>query len=222
MTVAVGISELRELIKTYNNGVEKPIWATEFGLVGIQSDAERYYSATYLAQIAILMLSQNVERMYYYVNMDDGNFPYLGLFSSGDDPLGAFRPHPPLIAYATLIRQLSGATYQDRFNTSKSTYAFRFQRGSEQVIALWANYYPVVVSLATNSNVVVTNIMGGTETKSPVSGEVLYYPQQKCSVCDWIGVIRHRSRQQSGSRFSFWLFKDPRRKRMVLRIRRPE
>ena len=171
-TVAVEISELRELIKAYNNGVEKPIWATEFSRVWSSSDADRYISASYLAQIAIIMLSQNVERMYYYVNMDDGTVPYLGLFSSGGDPLGSFRPHPPLIAYATLIRQLYGATYQDRFNTSKSTYAFRFQRGSEQVIALWVNYYPVVVSLATNSNVVVTNIMGGTETKSPVSGEV--------------------------------------------------
>jgi hypothetical protein len=36
----------------------------------------RYRSASYLAQIATLMLSQKVERMYYYLAMDDRMHPF--------------------------------------------------------------------------------------------------------------------------------------------------
>ncbi len=54
------------------------------------------------------MLSAGVERMYYYLAMDDGIFPYRGLVGAKDDARGSFRPHPVLVAYATLIRQLMG------------------------------------------------------------------------------------------------------------------
>ena len=168
--VDVEIAELRELIKSYNGGVQKPIWATEFSCLSISSDHERQNAAPYLAQIVTLMLSQGVERMYYYMMMDDGSFPYFGLVGSSSSPLGKFRPHPALIAYAAAIRQLYGATYQGRFNASPSTYAFRFKRGPDQLLVLWSNH-PVRVSLATNAELLVTNIMGETSTITPISGK---------------------------------------------------
>jgi hypothetical protein len=169
--VDLEIAELRELIKAYNNGQEKPIWVTEFSRLTTNSDEERFNTAPYIAQSVTLMLSQSVERMYYYLIMDDSTFPYFGLVGSSPSPLGKFRPHPALIAYANAIRQLYGATYQGRFSASASTYAFRFRRGLNQLSVLWSNQ-PVRVSLATNSELLVTSIMGGTRTITSVSGKV--------------------------------------------------
>jgi hypothetical protein len=168
--VSLEISELRELIRAYNGGESKPIWATEFSF-GASNEPDRYIAAHYLAQIGCLMLSQSVERMYYYLAMDDNSFPFRGLIGPASDDRGGFRPHPSLVAYATLIRQLNGAVFERRFETAPSTYAFAFQRGADQVSALWSNY-PVVVSLASATPLVVTDIMGTTSTKSPVSGNV--------------------------------------------------
>ncbi|HEY5811447.1 MAG TPA: glycosyl hydrolase, partial [Terrimicrobiaceae bacterium] len=169
-SVALEISELRELIKLYNDGQTKPIWVTEFSL-DASSEADRDTAASHLAQIASLMLSEQVERMYYYLMTDDASFPFRGLFGDASDVRGAFRPHPALVAYATLIRQLGGAVFQHRFSTSPSTYALSFERGEEQVSVLWSNH-PLTVSLATSSALVITDMMGGTSRKSPQDGSV--------------------------------------------------
>jgi hypothetical protein len=168
--VSLEISELRELMKAYNGGEAKPIWATEFSF-GSSNEADRYVAASYLAQIACLMLSENVERMYYYLTMDDDLFPFRGLVGPASDDRGGFRPHPALVAYATLIRQLHNAAFERRFETSPSTYAFSFRRGDEHICVLWSNY-PVTVSLASSAPLVITNIMGSSSTRSPVSGSV--------------------------------------------------
>jgi Glycosyl hydrolase catalytic core len=164
------ISELRNLMEQENGGVLKPIWVTEFGLA-TSSEKERKAAASHLAQVVPLMLSAGVERMYYYLAMDDDLFPYRGLVGRNSDARGAFRPHPGLVAYAILIRQLNGAIYHSRFSTSPSTYALRFQRGNKQVSVLWSNY-PVTVSLKSAAPLRIIDIMGRTATKEPVFGSV--------------------------------------------------
>ena len=164
------LSDLRDLMKQHNGGVIKPIWATEFGL-SMSSEKERRAGASHLARAVTLMLSADVERMYYYLAMDDNNFPYRGLVAAKDDARGSFRPHPVLVAYAILIRQLHAAAYQSRFNTSPSTYAFRFQRGNEQVSVLWSDH-PVTVTLESSSALQIINLMGESVKKEPVSGRV--------------------------------------------------
>ena len=168
--VEIEISGLRDLIKGANGGQDKPIWVTEFS-AGPSNEAEQYAAASYLAQAATLMLSQNVERMYYYLVMDDNSFPLRGLVGSSSNPRGKFRPHPTLIAYANLIRQYDGATYQGRFNTSPSVYAFKFQRGSTQLSALWS-HRPVVVDIGASGPVTVFGIMGNSYEETPVNGKI--------------------------------------------------
>lgn len=164
------ISQLRELMEQHNRGVIKPIWATEFG-ESTSSEQERREGASHLARAATLMLSAGVGRMYYYLAMDDKIFPYRGLVGARDDTRGSFRPHPVLVAYATVIRQLHAAVYHSRFSTSPSTYAFRFQRGNEQLTVLWSNH-PVTVSLESSSPLQITDIMGRRMTREPTSGSV--------------------------------------------------
>ncbi|HEY0946398.1 MAG TPA: glycosyl hydrolase [Opitutaceae bacterium] len=169
--VEIDIAELRELIKTYNNGVEKPIWASEFSM-SVNSPAEQYDAPGYLAQIVTLLLSQKVERVYYYLALDDATFPYRGLLSSATSAQGKYTPHPTYVAYANLIRQLSGTTFHSRHaGTSPSTYAFRFQQAGTPVHVLWA-VRPITVDLQTSSPLTVTDMMGGARTLTPVDGIV--------------------------------------------------
>ena len=170
--VDLEISELYNLIRAVTvDGTAKAVWATEFGM-SAASEADRFPAASYLAQIATLMLTQKIERMYYYLLMDNGSFPFRGLVGNPVDPRGKFRPHPSLIAYANISRQLSGAVYKGRFaKAPPSTYAFYFQRGVDQVAVLWSNF-PAVVELITASNVTVIDMMGGSTVLSPVDGKV--------------------------------------------------
>jgi hypothetical protein len=165
------IAELRELIKRNNGGAEKPVWASEFSHE-VNSPADQKEAATYLAQIVTLMLSQKVERMYYYLGVDDAAFPHRGLLAAANDPRGPLVPHPAYVAYANLIRQLKGCSFHSRFSgTASSTYAFRFQNGTTSMNVLWAAR-PVVVALKTTSSVVVTDIMGQSRAVSPNGGVV--------------------------------------------------
>jgi hypothetical protein len=165
------MAELRDLIKRHNNGAEKPIWATEFSHETNQPEQQRE-AATYLAQVVTLMLSQKVERMYYYLGVDDHAFPHRGLLASAQDAKGALVPHPAYVAYANLIRQLRAYTYHSRFPTaSSSTHAFRFQNGTSRMSVLWAAA-PVTVKLKTASPVLVTDLMGHTRSLAPSGGVV--------------------------------------------------
>lgn len=168
--VEVDISELKRLIREANGGQEKPIWVTEFS-AGSRNEAAPDVTASYTAQTAVRMLGAGVERIYYYLEIDDGLFPLWGLFGGSPDARGKFRPHPAGIAYANVIRQLDGAVYQSRYGTSPSIYAFKFLKGTQPVSVLWSNR-PVWVKLATTSDIVVTDQMGGSRTIQPVSGSV--------------------------------------------------
>ena len=117
-------------------GQIKPVWVTEYSYgASDDSDVEQAKAATELAQQAAMMLSIGIERMYYYLAQDDDSFPVRGLLGWQNDPRGWFRPHPSYAAYATVIRQLGGATFQGRMPTSLSVYAMRFQKDGEQVIS---------------------------------------------------------------------------------------
>jgi len=170
--VDLDIRGLRDLIKTYNNGVEKPIWATEFSLNATTAD-QRIDAAVYLAQITSLMLSERVERVYYYLSRCSSEYPYRGLLGYPNDARGAYAPNPAYVVYANLIRQLSGATIQGRVaGTSASTYAFKFTAaGNTPLHVLWS-VLPLTVKLQTTSSLVVTDTMGQTRTLAPANGVV--------------------------------------------------
>jgi hypothetical protein len=170
--IDVEIAELRALIKRHNQGAEKPIWATEFSQE-VQGPADQRAAATYLAQLATLLLSQGVERMYYYLGLDDDSFPHRGLLASPQDSRGAFTPHPAYVAYANLIRQLRPHPFHSRYpGTASSTYAFRFQNRRSRLSVLWSRE-PVTVALRSSSALIVTDLMGHSRSLAPIRGQVL-------------------------------------------------
>ena len=129
------VEELRNLMRQF--GPVKPIWVTEYSYSPLDnSAAEQKKAAVELAQQATLMLSIGIERMYCYLAQDDSNFPSVGLLGEPNLESGSFRPHPSLAAYATVIRQLGGKTFQGRLPTALSIYALRFQN----TLALWSRF----------------------------------------------------------------------------------
>lgn len=165
--VELEIAGVRDLIKAANNGIEKPIWVTEFSF-GPKNEEGRLFAATFAAQHVALMLSQRVERMYYYLAMDDGNFPFRGLFGT---PATNFKEHPALLAYRTAIRQYKGAIFHAKWITSPSVYAFRFRRPGRLLNVLWS-VRPVTVQLHTTETLQVTDHTGLSVSQiTPVNGK---------------------------------------------------
>jgi hypothetical protein len=155
---------LYDIIKSHNNNNLKPVWVTEFGY-NVSSEEDRKNGAPYIAQVSILMLSEGVERLYYYHAQDDGSFPFQGFLGSSSNN---FKPNPVSIAYATLIRQLGDVVYQSRFNTSSSIYAFKFSNNNKQVTVVWSKVL-VKLGLVTSSQLTIFNLVGSPSIRNPVS-----------------------------------------------------
>jgi hypothetical protein len=163
------VSELRNLIRQYNNNQEKPIWATEFSLE-VNSAAAQPEEARHVVRIATQLLNQNVARMYYYLGGDDSNFPYRGLVSSSSAALGKYAPHQAYVAYAVFIRQLYGWTGVGRMGgTRPGTYAYAFTNGTAQRYVLWATT-PTTVYLDSPAATLTAMDLMGTATTLPVTG----------------------------------------------------
>jgi hypothetical protein len=148
-----------------------------------------------------MMLSIGIERMYYYLAQDDDNFPVRGLLGRQNDPRGWFRPHPSYAAYATLIRQLGGATFQGRMPTSLSVYAMRFQKGGEQVISLWSQF-PATVALEGSGSVKAVSVVGTPITINPAAITIgpspIYLSGNVTSISELVNPVLADSRSGFG------------------------
>ncbi|HYW78136.1 MAG TPA: hypothetical protein VE890_01110, partial [Thermoguttaceae bacterium] len=175
------VAELQEMIRMYNDGEDKPIWVTETGTfdrseydweLGKETyELGRRNAARYLVRQNVLLLSQDVEKIYWYLARDYNEFLTMGLLRSDKDPMGRYAVAPNYVAYATLIRQLHGARFARREPTQPHARVYLFQRESEQIRVCWATQ-PVHVALKTQSPVTVVDMMGGEETLFPTAGEI--------------------------------------------------
>jgi len=165
--VELELRELRELIRKHNGGREKPVWATEFGaMAGLGRER-----ASYLARMCVLLLSEKVERMYWYLMRNYQDFPDMGLVEKPEHPWGRYAVKPPYVAYANLIRQLYGAEYVGREAYRKYTraYVFLFRRAREEIRACWGTE-PVDIELVTSKPLAVVDMMGNESTLVPRGG----------------------------------------------------
>lgn len=131
-TIADDISALRRI--SAPNGTPKPIWATEFGVQG----RSRLETADYLVRSTVLLLADNVERMYWYLFMDFGSGTGMGLIRSKNDELGPYSPTPAYSAYGSLIRLLGDHRFVRRLPFDDRTYAFEFMKGNRKTYVAWS------------------------------------------------------------------------------------
>jgi hypothetical protein len=166
------LHELNAVIKRYNGGAGKPIWATESGRHD-KTPGGRHETARYLVRLYTLMLTEAVERIYWYLLRDYRDFQTMGLLHDEDSVLGRYVPAPAYVAYANLIRLLDGARYVRREPTDPRTRVYLFEKGGEEIRVSWSTELLSRVIFKTNSPLAVTDIMGEESFAYPANGEVV-------------------------------------------------
>ena len=134
------IAALQDLVKKYNGGKPKPVWVTEIGWGTKPSAAvgdlaiDDDVLARFLVRAYALLLSADVQRVYWYLFRDYQEFN-MGLVR--DDARRT--PKPAYVAMAAMIRQLHGANFVTREKTPEDLYSLVFARPSgEEVRVLWS------------------------------------------------------------------------------------
>ncbi len=151
------IAQLRALMRKY--GKEKPIWATEYGdLADMQKSRDDV--ARYLVRMTALLLSANVERVYWYLLKDYREFDGLGLVRSENDPMGRYAANPAYVAYATLIHELDGTRFVRREASSPKARIYLFSNGRDYIRVAWSTDGPMQVRLKLEGPAQEVNMMG--------------------------------------------------------------
>ena len=179
--VELEIDQVNDLMRQYNNGKTKPIWITETGTHNTREDAwedglklyesGRRHVARYLARQYTLLLSRDVEKIFWYLCRDYDTFTSMGLVRNIDDPMGRYAVAPAYAAYATLIRELEGAKFVERADLGRYTYALKFDTAKGPVWVCWATQ-PATIGFAVDAPREVVDIMGATSTLRPIDGQV--------------------------------------------------
>jgi hypothetical protein len=173
------LTQLQDLIKKYNGGKPKPVWITEqgwpTGTAGLA--VSEPIQAAYLTRAQLIALSHGVQRYHNYDFVNDGTDPgntenNFGLIRHPADALGAYTPKPSYVSYATLTRQLTGATFRNAESTGTGVHDLVFTRRDETVRTLWADT-PTVVSVHSTEPLTVTDLYGAAQTYTPDSTGVV-------------------------------------------------
>jgi len=169
---------LDQLIKTYNQGNGKPIWVTEWGWPTHEggSGSSEIQQANYLVRGSVQMLSEHVEKMFWYDFMNDGivrgvNEHNFGLVRHMNDPLGRFAPKPAYVSYAVMTRQLTGADFVQQEPIADHVYSYLFDKEGQSVRTAWATE-PKQVTLHTNEPIKLVDMMGNESILTPLHGKI--------------------------------------------------
>jgi hypothetical protein len=119
-----------------------------------------------------VLLSAGVESAYWYLLKDYDQFAGMGLLRDDNDALGAGGPTPAFVSYATLIRMLDHATFQERIRTDARTHLYRFERDDKQVQVAWATDARSTLVFEADAPVTRVTFMGRTETLDPERGSI--------------------------------------------------
>ncbi|KAA1183496.1 sugar-binding protein [Paenibacillus sp. B2(2019)] len=172
------VRNTQNLIRQYNQGELKPIWFTEVGWptsvggIGITENTQ----AEYIVRTHVQALAEGVEKVFWYDLMNDGmksdyHEDNFGILRNQNDPKGAFTPKPAYAAYAAMTRKIMGTQFVERetFDTNISSY--KFNKDGRKLRVVWSNN-PVQAAIITDVPIQITDIMGNTETFTPLDGKV--------------------------------------------------
>ncbi|GAA5020555.1 sugar-binding protein [Actinopolymorpha pittospori] len=175
---AKSLADLQDLIKRYNGGKPKPIWISEQGWPthtggnGVSESTQ----ASYIVRSHVVAFSQGVERYFWYDFMNDGLDPAynennFGIVRNTSDPAGAWTPKPAFVSYATMTRQLTGATFDHQEDLGSGVSSYVFTKDGEPDRVLWSTD-PTVVTVRTDDPITVTDLTGVAKTYTPQAGQV--------------------------------------------------
>lgn len=153
------IGALGTLVKEYNRGQPRPVWVTEIGWFTKAGTApgdltiDDTVQAKFLVRANVLLQSAGVERTYWYL-LHDYQGPAMGLFRNDADRT----PKPAATALTTLARQLRGAGFVRREETSADFYSLVFATlTGDEVRVVWSL---IPTSLPTDGVTAATDLQG--------------------------------------------------------------
>lgn len=163
------IEALRALMSRY--GTPKPIWATEFSDISdMRKNPEN--AAGYLVRMSTLLLSEKVERIYWYLLRDYREFKGLGLVHDENAPLGRYTPAPAYVAYAMVIHELDGLSFVRREPSDPRTRIYLFAGHDNEIRVAWSAEAGATYDVAGNAPVRYVTMMGGEKSAAPRQGRV--------------------------------------------------
>jgi Glycosyl hydrolase catalytic core len=172
------MAALKSLIRKYNNGQDKPIWATEEGWftttpgqTAQSHGITQMTKARYLVRAYTIMMGSGVEKIFWYLMRDYDDFGTMGLVGKDDDPAGRYAPHQAYVAYAVMARQLANAAFVARDDTEPAIWSYHFDKPGTAERVIWSTE-PRNVVIETSDPLVVTNLMGEPRTIAPLDGGV--------------------------------------------------
>lgn len=176
--LADSMEELKALIRQYNDGQLKPIWATEFGYPTFQSTrgVDELTQANYMVRYYVIALASGIEKTFWYDLVNDGvrvdyNEDNFGMLRNAADPMGAFTPKPAYAAYAAMTRELTGAEFVREETIGGDIKSYVFDQSGQQVRAVWS-LSPVSAAILTEDPIQITDMMGNSNTYTPYQGRV--------------------------------------------------
>jgi hypothetical protein len=163
--------DLQNLIKKYNSGNLKPIWASEAGWTSGSPDttAGELQQADYLVRGVTLSLSAGVQKLFWYdMFKDPGGEPEWGLFHD-PDASGTYAPKPAATAFKVLSQQVAGLTFARDEAIGPGLYDKVF--GADTRV-MWSTAGSKQVFLQTGGPLTTTKVDGTMQTLNPVNGTV--------------------------------------------------
>ncbi|HEY7417672.1 MAG TPA: hypothetical protein VH593_20990 [Ktedonobacteraceae bacterium] len=167
------MTSLENLIKSYNNGIAKPVWISELGWPTSIVRVDERTQADYLVRGAVLSLAAGVQKFFWYDFLNDGTSALndehnFGLLHA-PDASGLYTPKPSYVAYAVLIRELTNQTFVSSASIGDGLYDMLF---TNQIHVLWSTQGNHTITVNTTDPVTVTTMTGKTQTYVPSQGEV--------------------------------------------------
>ena len=167
------MKRLKDLLDKYGAGHLK-VWLTEFGYpTHITGGTPQWLSAAYIVRTFLWALTLPfVERLFVYDFQDDGEDP-----TYNEHNFGLIRfDNSPKVGYAafnTMVRMLYRKRFARQVEIGEGAVCLAFSGEDGEVWALWAVDGERKVSLQVPSKtVVITDLMGNSQTVKPVKGKV--------------------------------------------------
>ena len=152
---------LDDMIRRYNRGEPKPIWASEVGMdttPGVSWGFTLQEQADYIARAAIEYKTMaNFQRFHYHL-MRDGNVEnnHWGAFTA------LSQPKPLAVSIHTLAERLTGVSWLKTLHTPDNARAYLFtQRDGRQMLVAWGVDGPARLSVpVVTESVEMMDLMG--------------------------------------------------------------
>jgi len=164
------VADLRRMLDARSSGGRKAIWATEVGSYGPHDG--RRQTAEDLVRLYVVLLSEGVERIYWYLLRDDPEFPSAGLLENTGIAGSPYAPAPAYASYATLIQELRNARFRGRDIADAQTRIYRFGSPDGTVRVAWSLHGPTQVTLQTTRDVTVVSVDGRRQVIAPSHGRI--------------------------------------------------